>query len=121
MSVEWVIYYTDGSRVTSEMCEPRETPNDGVAVVLVRDGRCGRRVLYEGDYYLWSPTLGMWTKQIDAAGALMRACIAEPWCVIRRGEYQREAAFERILIAAHNDPDLPPVSPSAPPHPAWRE
>lgn len=120
MPVEWVIYYADGARVTSLDCAPQDVPKGGVAVILSRDGRCGRRVLAGSDFYLWSPTLGMWTRHIEAVSAMMRAVVSEPWVAMLRGEYQREADYEQILIRAHNDPDLPAVSPGTPPHPAWK-
>lgn len=116
--VEWVIYYADGSRCTSEDCRPEDTPPTGVQVVLVRDGRCGRRVLKMADYYMWSGELGRWLEAEHPSSVIVRA-MHEP-ILVRAGQYLREADFEKILIAAHNDPDLPAVSPSEPPHPAWK-
>lgn len=117
---EWVIYYSDGSRITSDDCEPFAAPKQGVQVILVRDGRCGRRVLRMAEYYVWSPTLGRWLDCFDTAAVILRA-VQEPHVTVLRGEYLREPDFERILISAHNDPDLPAVSPGSPPHRAWKE
>lgn len=119
MVVDWVIYYADGRRVTSKDCAPEDTPVTGVQVILIRDGRHGRRVLKMADYYVWSASLGRWLDCLDSAAVVLRA-MREP-VLVRAGEYLREADFERILIAAHNDPDLPSVSTADPPHPAWRE
>lgn len=119
MAVEWAIYYADGSRYTSDDGRPEHTPPTGVQVILVREGRCGRRVLKVADYYIWSQSLGRWIEAQDAAAVVLRA-MREP-VLVRAGEYLREADFERILIAAHNDPDLPAVPSAEPPHPAWGE
>ena len=118
-TIVWVIYYADGSRLTSATCSPGDTPPIGVEVILVHDSRYGRRVLKMAEYYLWSPSLERWIEVPDAAAVVVRA-MQEP-VLVRAGEYLREADFEQILIRAHNDPDLPPICPGSPSHPAWRE
>lgn len=119
---EWVAYYADGARYTSDTHAPADLPPYGVAVIVVRDGRFNRRLLHGKDYYGWSEALGRWVELADAAAVVIRA-MREP-LLIRAGEYQREADFERILIAASQDPDLPPPAKGqhpGPPHPAWSE
>lgn len=118
-NVEWVIYYADGSRYTSATHNPEDTPPTGVEVVLVRDGRGGRRKLMLCDYYGWSPSLGRWIELQDAAAVVVRA-MREP-LLIRAGQYLREKDFEEILIRADNDTELPAVPPNSPPHPAWKK
>jgi len=118
MPIEWVLYYADGSRYTSATHRPEDTPPAGVEVVLVRDGRGQRRKLMMADYYGWSASLGRWIELQDAAAVVVRA-MREP-LLIRAGQYLREADFERILIRADNDPEIPLVSPNSPPHPAWK-
>lgn len=115
--LDWRIYYSDASTADSEQFGPDEVPKEGVQVILVRDGRKGRRVLRLCDYYLWRPRLNRWTDHIDSSSALI-AAISEPWTVILRGEYLEEGDFEKILIAAHNDLDFPGASVA--PHPAWK-
>lgn len=117
--MSWKVFYSDGSTFSDRDGGPSEAPKSGVQVVHVEDGRCGRRVLKLVDYYVWSPTLTRWIDCADAPSVLLRAS-REPWVVVLYGEYLREAEFEKILIAAHEDDYVPAVSPSEPPHPAWR-
>lgn len=112
--MDFKVFFADG---TTWAGPPAETPSKGVAAVIQHNDRVGRRVLKLQEWYLYCPSTEMWTDQPDAASALARA-MREPWCVIRPGEYMREADFERILIAAQNDVDLPPRC-GGPPHPAW--
>lgn len=113
--MEWKFFFTDGTTFSGD---PWEVPDKGVAIVLQRDGRFSRRKLFLNEYYIWRPSLDRWTEHPDAA-SLIVALIHEPWSVVRRGEYMRETDFEKILIAADNDPDFP-VKAAGPPHPAWR-
>lgn len=39
--------------------------------------------------------------------------------IVKRGIYVPEQQMERTLIAMHNDPDLPPMTPTRPPRPEW--
>lgn len=117
--MRWKIFYANGSTFSDQDGKPQDAPKRGVQIVHVEDGRCGRRVLKYGDYYVWSPTLGRWVEALDATAVIQRAHI-EPWLVILFGEYLLEADFQRILIAAHEDDYIKPVSPSEPPHVAWR-
>lgn len=83
-----------------------EAPAFGAQVVLVKDGPKNRRVLRLADYYIWRPSLGRWTDHQDSASVILAAA-HEKWIKVVCGQYLREAEFERILIAAHNDPDFP--------------
>jgi len=117
--IEWVIYYADGSRVTSETHRPEDTPTTGVEVILTRHPDVGRRVLKLSDYYGYSRLMGNWIELQDSCAAMIRA-MREP-ILIRSGEYIPEEAFEQVLIAAQNDPDLPPTPRVKPAHPGWSE
>lgn len=117
---EWRIYYADGSTFSSNDGPAQNAPNFGAQVVLVRDKHVGRRVLKLADYYVWRPSLDRWTDHEDSASAIL-AMAREPWAVLICGQYLNDDDFERILIAAHNDPDLPPIARDKPPHPAWGE
>lgn len=118
--IEWVVYYTGGERYTSADTDIKDLPSRGVQVILVPDPRVGRRVLKLCDYYLWRPNLQEWTSHEDSA-SLILALSYESWGKVLIGEHIKEKEFEQILIRAHNDPDLPPRSPSEPPHKAWKE
>ena len=113
--ISWKVYYSDGSTFTGR---PEDAPKQGVQVILVKNERVGRRVLKFCDYYVYSPTLQRWLDCADAASVIVRA-LKEPSVTVLAGEYLNEEDFEKILIAAHNDVDLPPHS-GPPPHEAWR-
>lgn len=116
---KWKIFYSDGSTFSDEDGAPSEAPKRGAQVICIEEGRCGRRVLKLSNYYMWSPTLNRWLDQESETSVFLRAA-QEPWTVILFGEYLIEKQFETILIAAHNDPYIPMVTPDGPPHPAWR-
>lgn len=116
---QWRIYYTDGRTFDDTMGEPWEAPKVGVQVINIREGRLGRRTLKLADYYVWSPLVGRWLDIEHPTGVIQRMA-REPWAVLLCGEYIAEADFERILIAAHDDPDFPMRKDAPPPHPAWR-
>ena len=119
--IDWVIYYSDGRRITSaDLCSVTDLPTTGVQIVLVRDGRCNRRVLKFADYYVWSPTLNRWLDCYDSAAVIVRA-IKEPWIKVLAGEYLRESDFEKILIRANRDDDLKGITPDSLPHSAWKK
>lgn len=114
---DWRIYYSDGSTFDNDQGAPQDAPSYGVQVVIVKDGKHGRRVLKLCDFYLWRPSINRWTDHIDSTSAIMAAA-AEPWVVLVCGQYLLEDDFERILIRAYNDPDFPGVSIAS--HEAWR-
>src|SRR6056300_797018 len=115
---KWKLWYSDGTTYCDQDGMPWDAPKTGAVICIVEDGRFKRRKLILQDYYVWSPTLDMWTMQNDAAGVMLRS-IREPWIVVVAGEYMRENDFEAILIDAHNDGYIKAVK-ADPPHEAWR-
>lgn len=117
---KWKIFYTDGDTFDSSQGGPEESfCEKPVAVIVQEDGRCGRRILKFMDWYRWSSEHERWfdCEQFDVLQALCK----QKSVIARRGEYMAEEAFQKILIAAHDDPFIKAVSPSEPPHPAWRK
>lgn len=110
MAPEWRIFYADGSTFDSDDGHPIDAPAFGVLVVLQRDKYVGRRVLRMVDYYCWSPSVGKWLDLFDSASVIVRA-LRDPGLVIKAGEYIEEKAYEKVLIAATNDPDFPAITP----------
>ena len=116
--MRWKIYFVDGDTFSSEDGSPNEAPLKGVAVITVEDGRCGRRVLKYCDWYRYDHDYDRWfdCTEFDVLLHLTR----HGSVVARRGQYMADDAFEKILIAAHDDPFIKAFSPDEPPHPAWR-
>ncbi len=120
MAITWKIFYSDGSTFSNDQGGVEDAPSFGVQVILVKDKNVGRRILRLSDYYLWRPSLNRWTDHEDSASVIL-AMASESWSKLLCGQYLNEEDFEKILIRAHNDPDLPPKSRGEPPHPAWKE
>lgn len=115
---KWKIFYADGSTFDSSQGGPGDAPARGVAIVQVEDGSRGRRTLRMQDWYRWCPAADRWFD--GDAWSVLRELTRHGQVIALPGEYMLEADFEQIMIAAHEDRFIAPISPDTPAHPAWR-
>ena len=112
---KWKIYYCDGSVFSDEDGEPEDAPCLLVAVIVVQDGRKGRRFMHGTDWYRWQEDRWMECREFD----ILSEVATKGSVIARRGGYMREGDFEKILISAHEDPYIE-VQSAPPAHPAWK-
>ena len=85
------IFYSDGERYIGI---PERAPRKGVQFI-----KNNGKILRPADYYLWRPSLGMWTEHVDAASVIVAAS-KERWTILLLGEYIPDDRFKEITQAA---------------------
>jgi hypothetical protein len=108
VSVEWVIWYDNGTSFSSEDGPPDAAPRVGVQVVAVRDIRVGRLLWAGDDYYCWQE--GQWVPHTQD-GLVHYLDTVYP-ALRLRGYAVSDERFQRVYGQALADPRLPPKSAS---------
>lgn len=92
------IYYADESHATVSTHDEsiRVLPKRGVALV-----KTNGKILRPADYYMWRPSLQMFTEHTDAASVVIAAS-KEQWITLFLGEYIPDERFKDILHLAQS-------------------
>ena len=99
------IYYGNGRIYRIPEDGPAENaPAYDVQVIVQEEPRTNRDYLYECDYYLWRDGKFL---RVDLFGVL--DYVMNVLGVVKAGRSMPHREFEKILIAAQNNADLPPV------------
>ena len=96
---EYRIYYADGSTFDAD---PFDAPFFGVLAIVERDPDHGRRVISNGDYYVWE---GRW-RNVDFIGMVDYLQMPGAKKVIA-GRLVHNDEWNEIFRRARNDPDFP--------------
>ena len=117
MTVEWRVYYEDGSVFDDTQGSWDDAPIDGVQAVAVRNHLCGRQVHSGREYYLIPPHIDHVVSVNDLGPTLRRL----RW--IKFGREIPKEQFQKILKQACEDPVFPKTSPRrrASDNPEYRE
>jgi len=100
MSVEWRIYYEDGSTFSSEDGAPETSPPWGVVAIGQRTEKKYQDALYSGSsWYVYRTDHGFWM-ELDETGYLdCMAHHAKDVSAVRPGRYIRRDVFRATMKA----------------------
>jgi hypothetical protein len=106
-SIEWAVWYDDGSSFSSADGAPWEAPRWGVLCIAAYSGQHGRMIWHATDYYCWA---GEWIS-CDATGLIdYLANRPGPEKTVLMGRHVAPDTFYRVYEIANSDPRLPPRS-----------
>jgi len=107
--MDWRITYSDGSTFSSDDGSPADAPGRGVVLIAQADERVGRRIARSMDYYVYDvERFGGW-QGVDNYG--LWDYLSDPGLkIVKFGRWVPNDQWERLLIAAQNEPGLPPKS-----------
>lgn len=110
-TLDWRIYYDDGSTFDSSMGEPEDAPGFGVQCVVEADDDAGRVVLAGFDWYYYHCGSCRWWGS-DIHGLLDKLLHRIDVEALMQG--RNCVDFNAILHKATNDPDFPRKSAKVP-------
>lgn len=102
---EWKIFYGDGSTFSSAQGAPHEAPSELFVCAVGYDERGRRYIMHGWDFYYWDRDVDQWWgMNLPGLFARLRRGMVyaykEGWTVCN-------SEWERIMIAAANDPEFP--------------
>ena len=90
---ETTIFYSDGTTFDLGPIDRwRDNPPRKGVQFIKTDGK----ILRPADYYLYRPSLDMWTEHVDSASVIVAAA-KENWVCLLLGEYIPDERFKQIL------------------------
>lgn len=105
MSLQWRIYYGDGSTFDNTQGEPDESPALNVQVITIIDPDVGRLLLHRYDFYWYDFDHAIWSAG-DIFGMFDYLC--QPGIkVVRFGRSIVNREYREIVTRAGSDPDFP--------------
>lgn len=111
-TINWKVYYDDGSTYDNQDGPPKEAPKQGVICTVNRDDEVGRQIINQYDFYWWhyeeeywygGDIFGLWDYLTQSGEKIVLFGRSVP-----RDQYRT------IHQQAVNDPDFPKKS-------AWEE
>jgi hypothetical protein len=101
--LDFRVYYRNG--VTWDGGDPSQAPAFGVLLIVERDPTHGRRIVSNGDYYIWKKDHNRWWPQ-DFIG-LVDYLANDGWCKVIFGAQVPNEEWNETFRRAMNDPDFP--------------
>jgi hypothetical protein len=101
MSLQWKIYYGDGTTFSNEDGGPEDAPADNVQVIGQRNSTVGREVLCEKDFYVFEDNT--WVAMDDDG---MKAYFRRVG-LLKQAETMPTEKFRKLYSLAVVDPELP--------------
>lgn len=105
-SLDWRIYYDDGSTFDSSQGEPHDAPSEGFVCALGYYENNGARYIMHGwDFYCWDIASQQWWG-MDRTGLhdRLRRNVVYAY---KEGRTVTRSEFERIISLANADADFP--------------
>ncbi len=106
MTVDWKIFYADGSVFDSSEGEPADAPKRGIICIVQNDDLVGREIKHGSNWYYWVENERQWWGS-DRDGLLDWAMNNLP---IKQGRNVSRRRFGEIMDMADKDPGFPPKS-----------
>ncbi len=109
--IAWVVWYADGSSVSSEQSKPEEVPRWDVLCIAAYSPQWGRTIWHRKDFYIWE---NQWDPpewvSVDQRG--LEDYLDRPGKekIRLRGRHVPPRVFHSIYERADKDPRLPPRS-----------
>lgn len=109
MTLDWKIWYDDGTTFDSSQGLPSESPVAGVICIVYPDEEIGRQIMHRWDNYYWHPIECQWWGA-DDWGIKERTIYNLPMESVRTGRSVSNKEYRTIMGMADKDPDFPPRS-----------
>ena len=110
-TIQWRIYYADGSTFDSANGRAADAPPDGIEVIVQTDPRVGRSVIDGKDWYVFDGE-----RWVGMDGDGMKAFFRQLG-TLKQGLTLSRPRYDAILHRALNDPDFPKKSARYPDEP----
>lgn len=108
-SINWRIYYEDGSTFTNLDGAPEDAPAFGMLMVVQTDPDVGRMIMHAWDWFFWREDDQQWWGA-DIYGLLDQMLHNKPLKALKQGRNTQTSNYQAILQRAIDDPDFPPKS-----------
>lgn len=110
-SPDWIVWYADGSSITSDEKQPHEVPRWDVLCIVANSKNWGREIWHRNDYYIWEDQWepGEWVS-VDKRG--LEDYLDRPGKekIRLRGRHVPSRIFWEVYFKAERDPRMPPKS-----------
>jgi hypothetical protein len=103
--MQWIVWYADGSSITSEEAAPGDVPRWGVLCITVRSAEHGR-ILWVGKDYFWWDEDQVWVNG-DFTGLLDYLTRPGTEKIVLIGRGAAATRFHAVCKAALEDTRLP--------------
>lgn len=105
-SVQWKIWYEDGTTFTSAQGDPKDSPTHGVIAVAQADNWLGHEVI-TGEWYIYRDDVQKWMF-CDSFGVKDQMIhYGHVISAVRPGRYVTNFQYHEILKMTMDDPELP--------------
>jgi hypothetical protein len=105
MTIEWRIYYGDGSVFDNSMGLPVDAPTRDVQVIAQSDPVTGREIWHRRDFYVWLDDRDRWIG-VEHFGLWDYLCLPG-YKIVKFGRMTSNENMQEIMRRAMLDDDLP--------------
>lgn len=109
MTIEWRIFYADGSTFSNENGAPFDATPSGVQIIVIHEPEIGRYILAKKDFYWWDNARGRWFGG-DQGGFYQYMLLRKGPKYVVFGEYIANSEYKQILHRALTDAEFLPKS-----------